>query len=172
MSTRRTRKSHAVLTGVMAVACLLPTAELGFAATATTTFTVQITLVNTCTIASATTLNFGASVGTLTASVPGTSTLTVNCTTSAPFNIGLDAGGGSGATVAARKMTFSSNTVTYSLYSDSGHSTVWGNTIGTDTVSSTGTGANQPFTIYGLVPAQSTPPAGTYTDTINVTVTY
>ena len=172
MSTSNARRPRVILTGVMAAACLLPTAELAFAATATTTFTVQITLVNTCTIVSVPTLNFGASVGTLTTAVPGTTTLTVNCTTSAPFNIGLDAGGGTGATVAARKMTSSGNTITYSLYSDSGHTTVWGNTISTDTVASTGTGANQPFTIYGLVPTQTTPPAGTYTDSINVTVTY
>ena len=63
-------------------------------------------------------------------------------------------------------------TVTYSLYSDSGHSTVWGNTIGSDTVTGTGSGSPQSFTVYGRVPPQATAAPGTYNDTITVTVTY
>jgi spore coat protein U-like protein len=69
-------------------------------------------------------------------------------------------------------MTSGGVTVNYSLYSDSGRATNWGNTVGTDTVSSTGTGALQSFTVYGQVPAQTTPAPATYTDTITVTVTY
>jgi len=49
---------------------------------------------------------------------------------------------------------------------------VWGNTIGTNTVASTGTGAAQSFTVYGRIPSQTTPAPATYTDTITVTVTY
>jgi spore coat protein U-like protein len=48
----------------------------------------------------------------------------------------------------------------------------WGQTIGTDTVAATGNGAAQPFTVFGQVPAQTTPSPGLYTDTITVTVTY
>jgi spore coat protein U-like protein len=62
--------------------------------------------------------------------------------------------------------------VTYSLYSDSGRATVWGNTVGTNTVAGTGNGASQSYTVYGRAPAQTTPAAGTYTDTVTVTVTY
>jgi spore coat protein U-like protein len=94
------------------------------------------------------------------------------CTNTTPYNIGLDAGTGTGATVAARKMTNGANTITYSLYSDSGRTTVWGNTVGTNTVSATGNGASQTYTVYGRVPSQTTPAAATYTDTITVTVTY
>ena len=39
-------------------------------------------------------------------------------------------------------------------------------------VGATGSGVSQSFTVYGRVPAQSTPAAGSYTDTIKVTVTY
>jgi len=49
---------------------------------------------------------------------------------------------------------------------------VWGNTVGTNTVAGTGTGNSQSLTVYGNVPAQATPPAATYNDTITVTVTY
>src|SRR5262249_25674770 len=87
-------------------------------------------------------------------------------------NIGLDAGLGTGATVAVRKMSNGANTINYSLYSDSGRTTVWGNTIGTNTVAATGNGASQSYTVYGRVPAQTTPAAAAYTYTITVTVTY
>ncbi|MET0676492.1 MAG: spore coat U domain-containing protein [Bradyrhizobium sp.] len=149
----------------------MPTA--GNAATVTTTFGVQITITNACTIVSATNMNFG-SVGVIGASgVDATSTITVQCTTSAPYNIGLSAGAGAGATVAARLMTSgASNTVGYSLYQDVAHTLVWGTTIGTNTIASTGTGASQAFTVFGHVPSQTTPPAAVYNDTITVTVTY
>lgn len=50
---------------------------------------------------------------------------------------------GVGATVAVRKMTSGANTLDYYLYQDSGHTQVWGETSGTDTVSSTGNGAGR-----------------------------
>ena len=58
------------------------------------------------------------------------------------------------------------------LYSNSGRTVVWGNTVGTNTIAGTGNGSVHNLTVYGSVPAQTTPAAGTYTDTITVTVTY
>lgn len=142
-----------------------------YAATTTTTFQVQITLTAQCLINSASTLNFGSS-GFLSANVDQTSSIDVSCTDTTPYNIGLDVGTGSGATVAVRKMTSGGNTVNYTLYSDAGRTTLWGPTIGTDTVAATGNGTNQVYTIYGRVPAQTTPAPGAYADTITATVTY
>jgi spore coat protein U-like protein len=154
-----------------AAASFLPSATASFAATSTATFNVQVTIVATCTINSASTLNFG-SQGVFTANVDQTSTIQVQCTNTTPYNIGLDAGLGSGATVAIRKMTSGGATVNYTLYSDSGRTTVWGATIGTNTVAATGNGAAQSYTVYGRIPAQTTPAPGTYADTVTVTVTY
>jgi spore coat protein U-like protein len=134
------------------------------------TFTATATISNACNV-SATNLNFG-SVGSLSSSVSGTSTITVQCTNGDSYNIGLNAGTGGGATVASRLMTFGSYTITYSLYQNRAHTTVWGNTIGTNTVSETGTGNNQSITVYGLVPVQTAPAAGTFIDTVVATVTY
>jgi spore coat protein U-like protein len=139
--------------------------------TTTTTFTVQMTITASCVINSASTLNFG-SQGVLTAAVNATSTIQVQCTNTTPYNIGLNQGTATGATVTTRKMTNAGNTISYSLYSNAGMTTNWGNTVGTDTVSATGNGAAQSYTVYGQVPAQTTPAAATYTDTITVTVTY
>jgi spore coat protein U-like protein len=150
---------------------LLPLADAANAATATSTFTVQMTVASSCVINSASTLNFGSS-GVLVANVDNTSTLQVQCTNTTPYNIGLNAGNGSGATVAVRKMTSGSNAINYALYSDTSRTVVWGETIGTNTVTGTGNGASQSYTVYGRVPAQTTPAAATYSDTITVTVTY
>src|SRR2546430_1743218 len=100
-----------------AAAGLLALATEPHAATTTTTFTVQMTITASCTIVSASTLNFG-SQGVLTANVDQTSTLPlqVQCTNTTPYNIGLNAGTGSAATVAVRKMTSGGATINYSLY--------------------------------------------------------
>ena len=141
------------------------------AATTSSNFTVQITIAASCTINSATNMDFGTN-GVLASNVDQTSTIQVQCTDTTPYNIGLDAGTGSGATVANRKMTSGAATVNYTLYSNSGRTTLWGNTVGTDTVAATGNGSGQTHTVYGRVPAQTTPAPGTYTDTVTVTVTY
>ena len=122
------------------------------AATSTSTMTVQMTITATCTVNSASALNFGTQ-GILSTNVDQTSTIQVTCTNTTPYNIGLDAGTGSGATVAVRKLTSGGATVNYSLYSDTGRTTVWGTTIGTDTVAATGSGAAQNYTVYGRIPA-------------------
>ena len=71
------------------------------------------------------------------------------------YNVGLNAGTGIGATVAARKMSSGASTLVYTLYSNSTRTTVWGNTVGTDTVSCAGTGIVQNYTVYGRAPAQA-----------------
>jgi spore coat protein U-like protein len=138
--------------------------------TARTSFNVTATVLATCSV-SATNMNFG-TTGLLTSNIDTTSTITANCVSGTPYNVGLSAGNGAGATAASRKMTSGAHIVNYSLYSNSGRTTVWGNTVGVDTVSATGTGNGQNFTVYGRVPAQTTPSIGTYADTIVVTVTY
>ncbi len=147
------------------------TTSAAYPASTTSTFQVQATIQAQCLINSTSTLDFGTQ-GVLSANVDQTSTVAVQCTNTTPYNIGLNAGTGTGATVATRKLTSGGATINYTLYCDSARSTVWGDTIGTDTVAATGTGASANFTVYGRIPAQSTPAPGTYTDTITVTVTY
>src|SRR3974390_336018 len=142
---------------------LLPFAGASHAATATSTFSVQMTVTSSCVINSTATLNFG-SQGVLVANVNGTSTLALQCTNTTPYNIGLDQGQGSGATVAARKMSNGANTITYTLYSDTNRTVLWGNTRGTSRVAATGNGPSQSSTMYAQVPPQSTPAPAVYTD--------
>lgn len=143
-----------------------------YAATATAQFNVTITIQSNCLVVSATDLAFGTQ-GVISANIDVQSTISVQCTNTTPYTIGIDAGNGAGATVAARKMTGpAAATVTYSAYRDAARTLVWGTTIGTDTVAATGSGSAQPVTVYGRVPPQTTPAAGAYSDILTVTVTY
>lgn len=156
---------------VLVAICCFGFASPSFASSASSTFTTQVTIAAACTISSVATLNFG-SQGVLAANTDQTATLQVQCTNTTGYTIGLDAGTGAGATVAARKLTSGANTVNYLLYSDSGRTTLWGNTPGTDAVAASATGASQSYTLYGRIPAQSTPAPGSYSDTVTVTIMY
>jgi spore coat protein U-like protein len=156
-------------------------AFVGGPAAATTTtqqFQVQLQIQAQCVINTTATLDFG-TAGVLggaggSTNTDQSATLKVQCTNSTTYDIGLDAGTTSGGLVSQRLLNNSSTseTIKYNLYTDSGRATIWGNTVGTDTVHATGSGAQQTYTIYGRVPGQNTPTPGTYTDTITVTVTY
>ena len=134
-------------------------------------FTVQATVTPQCFV-SASPLNFGNNVGLLTTAVNATTTLGVQCSNGTPYNVGLNGGQNSGGNINARRMVLGANSIAYQLYQNSARSTVWGNTISNNTVAGTGSGNTQSLTVYGSVPAQTTPPAGTYNDTIIVSVTY
>ncbi len=138
------------------------------AATATGTIAVSATVLSFCAIA-ALPLAFGNYSN---AALSATTTLTVTCTSGTSYNVGLDSGIGTGASVATRKMSLLTNTLNYSLYSDAGHSTVWGNTIGTNTETGTGTGLVQTLTVYGQIPGGQAVAPGAYLDTVTATVTY
>jgi spore coat protein U-like protein len=122
-------------------------------------------------VVSSGTLDFGTAT-LLAASTDVQTSFAVQCTSATAFNVGLDAGAAPGGTVATRLMTSGAGTVGYKLYSNAAYTTNWGNTIGNDTVPGTGSGGPAVLTVYGRVPPQATPAAGTYSDTVTVTVTY
>ena len=141
--------------------------------TATATFLVSLTITSSCTV-SANALAFG-SKGLLTTAATGSTTLSVTCSNTTPYNIGLNAGTGTGSTASARLLTGTTTgntttTVSYKLMQDSALTTNWGTTQGTDTVAGTGTGSAQTVTIYGQVPTQTTPAPDTYQSTVTATV--
>lgn len=131
-------------------------------------FNVAANVDRTCTV-SATTINFG-NRGVLTTNVDATGTLSVSCTTNLPYSVSLN-GGLSNATPTQRRMTLGANAVVYGLYTNTARTTPWGNTTG-QIVTGTGTGTAQSLTVYGRVAPQTTPPPGTYSDTVVVTVSY
>jgi spore coat protein U-like protein len=138
--------------------------------TKTTTFNATATVPTTCSIAT-TDLNFG-TAGTLTVNTDGSTTLQPTCTSGTPYNIGLN-GGLSGATnPTQRKMTKAAEFVLYGLYRDAARSLPFGNIIGTNTATGTGSGLAQSVPVFGRIAPQATPSPGLYSDTIVVTLTY
>ena len=136
------------------------------ASPATSTFTARITIQNDCTVSSPNDLDFG-TVGLLSSNVDTSMDFTVTCTNNAPYTIAMD--DGQNASGSTNRMSNGSEFVSYELYQDSTYGTVWD---ASNTVSGTGTGTAQTYTVYGRVPPQATPSAGTYTDTVTITVTY
>jgi spore coat protein U-like protein len=135
------------------------------------TFDTTVTIVADCIIA-ANNLNFGSTQGVLATTVTANTTLSVTCTNTTPYNVGLSAGTGTGSTGTTRYMSgtgANTSTVAFDLFQTAG-ATQWGNTQGTDTKSGTGSGTAQTLTVYGQIGVQTTPQPDTYKSTITATV--
>jgi spore coat protein U-like protein len=160
--------------GMLAAAVVLLAPATSFGASTTGSLDVQMTIVADCHVAAGTVLNFG-SQGALVADVDDEADLSITCTPGTSYTVGLDAGANAGTPgdVDTRRMkNGTSNFAEYQLYLANDRTTAWGETAGVDTVSATGTGSAQTFPVYGRVPAQTTPSAGLYQDTVTVTMTF
>ncbi|MBP6707394.1 MAG: spore coat U domain-containing protein [Achromobacter sp.] len=152
------------------LSCFLACASSLAAGQSTANFNVSIIIQANCTIA-ANNLTFPPQ-GVLSAAVASSSTLTVTCTNTTPYTVGLSAGTGTGNTESSRHMFGAVNTtssVGYQLYK-ADLTTVWGDSTVAARVSGTGTGAAQTLTVNGSVPAQATPAPDTYSSTVTATV--
>ena len=122
-----------------------------------------------CTV-SAGTLGFGAYSGT---AVNATASIGVNCTNGAGYQVAMS--GGSYHSGTTRQMAGpSSGRLAYQLFRDSARSLPWGDgsALLGQRQGGTGSGAAQSVTVYGRIPAGQTPAAGSYTDSVVVTVEY
>jgi spore coat protein U-like protein len=154
----------------LVAAALLPAGA--FAASATTTLAVNSTVLTACIVAT-TPVAFGNYDPTAASATNNTGTVVVTCTSGAPYNLQLDPGAATGATVTTRQMKDTgTDLLPYALYRDSARTLNWGKTNGTDTVAANGSGILQTYTVYGSIPAGAAVPAGVYSDTVNVTVSY
>lgn len=158
-------------------------AGLGLAAspaladTATSQMEVTASVSNSCTI-SAGTLAFGTYdpvVANASAELPGQAVLTVACTKDAATTIDLDQGAnadtGSTDTAPLRRMSDGTNFLSYALYSDAGHATLWGTGDGVN-VAYTGSGTSEEVDVFGAVAPGQNVPSGDYTDTVTTTINF
>lgn len=167
------------LTKLAAITIAMSTALMA-QTTKTSNLSVTASVANNCTI-STTSVAFGAYdpiVANASSNNDNTGKVTVTCTSGASTTItlgqGSNAGSGSTDAAPARRLTDGATTasyLTYALYSESGRSTVWGNTSGTG-VAHTGTGTATDLTVYGRITSGQNVPAGSYTDTVVATVTF
>ena len=145
--------------------CLTST-PTAYAASTTTTFDVTASVAASCTVSAGGALTFGAYTG---AQIDQTTTVSITCTNTTPYTVGLN--DGINSLVTQRRMTDGTNFLNYELYSDSGRTTRWGNASGS-WVSDNGSGSAQSKTVYGRLAGSQALFIGSYTDTITVTVTY
>ncbi|WGY69552.1 spore coat U domain-containing protein [Burkholderia cepacia] len=148
-----------------------PTCASLTASNGTFPFSATANVVNNCNI-SATNVSFG-TASVLSGALTATGSITAQCTNGDAWKIALN-GGGTGS-VTARQMQRSGGggTINYGLYTDAARSIAWGDgTSGSSTVTGVGTGTSQVVTVYGAVPAQTTPAPGNYSDTITATISF
>jgi spore coat protein U-like protein len=117
-----------------------------------------------CTTISATPLAFGTYTGL--AVTNSTAAVTIGCSITYNYRVGLNAGTGSGASVTTREMTSGANTLSYQMFQDSAQSVNWGNTLNSDANAGTTTKSNTVLTIYAKLLATQYPAPGFYTDTV------
>lgn len=146
-----------------------------YAATTTGTANINATIANTCAINSITSPGTAALTGGVAPSQTS-GTISLTCTSGDAEGIAINSGvngSGSGTSGITRNVKNGSNSLGYQVYSNSGATTIWGDLAGTNTVTSTGTGAAQSFTFYvDFNTPALTLPAGTYSDTLTVTLSY
>jgi spore coat protein U-like protein len=98
--------------------------------------------------------------------------LHATCSAATPFTVWMN-GGLTGATdPALRQMQNGANRLTYGIYRDASRTQVWGDTASVNELGGSGSGGNLTIPVYGRVQPQTTPPVGTYTDTVVVTINY
>lgn len=134
-------------------------------------FDVSMKIVANCTIGAAP-LDFGQSHGVLASVISANTTISVTCTNTTPYNLGLNAGTGAGSSGTSRTMSgtgANTGTVQFNLFQTAG-AVPWGDTQGSNTVGGTGTGSAITHTVYGQVPVQATPTPDSYKSTITATV--
>jgi spore coat protein U-like protein len=143
------------------------------AATSTANLTSSASVTATCNVTGGS-IAFGAYDPFAAPALPGTTTLSVTCTTGmTPPPVTMDQGQNpvTGSTGAVPLRQLSTQFLAYNLYSDAGHTVAWENVTGV--TSPTPSGLAQTMNVYGQVAAaQHAATAGAYTDSVLVTVTF
>nr|WP_186380316.1 spore coat U domain-containing protein [Yersinia mollaretii] len=98
--------------------------------------------------------------------------LNLYCSAGTNYSIAID--NGTHASSNQRRLAGgASEFVNYNLYNDSAYTVPWGTSgAGLLTGTATAIATAIPLNIYYIVPAQTTPSVSTYTDTVNVTVSW
>lgn len=137
----------------------------------TTTLTVTLTVSRDCRI-SAPALSFG-TAPLASAFAPVAQAVAVDCTLGTSYSVAFTGGAGGSARPWRRMSDGAGNSLRYNIYRDDG-TTIWDET--NPQAGGTGTGAVTPGQMQAyrarIDPSQATPPAGNYTDTVSVVITF
>jgi spore coat protein U-like protein len=131
--------------------------------------------IGSCTV-SATSVAFGIYTPLQAAPLASTGTISIACTgVTGRTGITIDLSTGASGNYATRTLKAGAFTLNYNLYLDAANTQIWGDGSG-GSLQGTATirrrRPNATLTAYGAVAAAQDPAAGSYTDTITVTVNY
>jgi spore coat protein U-like protein len=162
-------RKHALPGVVLALGLALVPLQASDAGTSTATLTVGVTVVSNCKVA-ASTLTFANYVSGQTENADTTTTLSYSGCPNEILKFELN--DGNNVQGGYRGMRSSGGSLLgYQLYRNANYNTLIGS--GTNAVSftapSTGSGT---VTVYGRIPGSQTVPAGAYTDTVGITLTF
>jgi spore coat protein U-like protein len=160
----------------LVLAVLGGTAPVLDAATVTTTFPVTTTVVAACTV-SATGVSFGPYSGT---AITANGTVTVTCPAGSAFTIALNAGSNVDNVNLVRRMALAGNFIPYRLFREAGRTTEWGDNCagggGTYVLgncqASIASGGPDQASVFGTALAGGSTLAGSYSDTVVVTIVF
>ena len=168
------RRIVIVLAGLAVVSIAAESRLFGQTQSATASLNISATVSKNCTISTAP-VAFGAYDSVTTnkaAPLDGTGTVTVTCTKGAAAKVGLSAGGNASGTTRRMAGTATEH-LTYELYKDAAHASVWGNTAADALDVPAAVNQNpQNFTVYGRVLQNQVAAVGAYTDTVVATVNF
>jgi len=163
---------------ILAAAAALAMSGVGGAAvagTAQTIMTVSATIGASCSIQTVTNVAFGTyAPGTESAA---TGVFTLNCTNGAPVAVTISPGNGTGGGHTqlgdTRAMVSGANFLSYDLYQDAAHTTVWGSTQATGQAV-TGNGNAVQFNVFGRIHGNLAGPFanGNYGDSVNIVANF
>lgn len=169
--------SFLLTTAAMAAGLVMSSAALA-QSTATGTLNAKIVITKDCAVTSSgTVLDFGSKASTVAVAATASTAITVKCTNLTPYKIGLQSSAASSATDGTGTMKYNDgstvHTIGYQLNQASG-GTPWGNVYSgtTNTQGGTGSGSDQSYTVYGATTSTLNVAAGTYEDTVNISVYY
>jgi spore coat protein U domain-containing protein, fimbrial subunit CupE1/2/3/6 len=168
------RRILIVLAGCAVVSIAAEHRLSGQGSASSASLTVTATVSKNCTISTAP-VNFGAYdpiAANATAPLDGVGTVTVTCTKGAVAKVALSVGANAQGTT--RRMSQGAAAyLTYELYKENSHSTVWGDTLDTALEIPAAPNRNpRDYTVYGRVAQAQDATVGSYTDTVLATVNF
>ena len=100
------------------------------------------------------------------------STLNMTCSVGTSYSVTLDNGLNASGSQRRMKHVSAADTIDYMLYHDAARTSLWTSGGGSARTGTAATGSNTSIdvTVYGRVPAATTPQTGIYSDTVQMTI--
>lgn len=179
MSTKRSNGWLYLIVAMLFTLFSLPP-NTAVAATKTATISITTTILPACEAGSTTSgittfgsFNFGTysnlDQNIAVSGQANTGAIRVKCVAGVAYKVVMGAGNSGNVSQRYMMNSLTSLRINYNLYTDAAHLTIWNNLVG---VSKVATGLDEWLPVYGMVPPQTTPLAGVYSDTVLVTVSW